>query len=195
MRHAGNFNPEWGYLAPAPGFMRTLRMMLVAAAVGASAGGAVVFSLVGPSQGETSVAARTLVESADSGSRREPAAEALPSLAPAREAMQTPRRVAHLVGQPGSVAAAESGTTTTVQGPATVAALAEAPVINDAPTSLSNDVPLPKAAPVERKVAQRHTVPRTDLAYQLFGGPKGPLMLLPSFSSRAFSANSLWGQY
>ena len=46
MRGAANFNPEWGYLAPAPSFMRTVRIVVVAAAVGASAGAAVVFSLV-----------------------------------------------------------------------------------------------------------------------------------------------------
>ena len=32
MRHAGNFNPEWGYLAPAPTFLRTTRVFIVAAA-------------------------------------------------------------------------------------------------------------------------------------------------------------------
>jgi hypothetical protein len=46
MRSAGNFNSEWGYLAPAPSLMRTLRVVLVATAVGATAGAAVVISLV-----------------------------------------------------------------------------------------------------------------------------------------------------
>ncbi|MGA8077112.1 MAG: hypothetical protein WB868_06980 [Xanthobacteraceae bacterium] len=46
MRSAGNFNPEWGYLAPAPSFMRTLRVILVATAIGATAGAAVVISLI-----------------------------------------------------------------------------------------------------------------------------------------------------
>ncbi len=65
MRFANNFNPEWGYLAPAPSFARTARIVLVAAAVGASAGGAVVFSLVvHPAAEESSVAARTLVQPA-----------------------------------------------------------------------------------------------------------------------------------
>ena len=35
MRYAGNFHPEWGYLAPAPNFIRTARVILVATAVGA----------------------------------------------------------------------------------------------------------------------------------------------------------------
>ena len=46
MRSAGNFNSEWGYLAPAPSFMRTARVVLVATAVGATAGAAVVLSLI-----------------------------------------------------------------------------------------------------------------------------------------------------
>ena len=65
MRFANNFNPEWGYLAPAPSFARTVRTVVVAAAIGASAGGAVVFSLVvHPAAEESSVAARTLVQPA-----------------------------------------------------------------------------------------------------------------------------------
>ena len=42
MRFAGNFHPEWGYLAPAPNFMRTARVVVVATAIGATAGAAVV---------------------------------------------------------------------------------------------------------------------------------------------------------
>jgi hypothetical protein len=65
MRFAGNFNPEWGYLAPAPSFIRTVRIAVVAAAVGATAGAAVVFSLVDRPVAEESVAARTLARPAD----------------------------------------------------------------------------------------------------------------------------------
>ncbi len=61
MRHAMNFHPEWGCLAPAPSFVRTMRTVLVATAVGATAGGGVVLSLVDHSRGQTSVAERTLV--------------------------------------------------------------------------------------------------------------------------------------
>ena len=46
MRSAGNFSPEWGYLAPAPSFMRTARIVVVATAIGAIAGAGVVLSLV-----------------------------------------------------------------------------------------------------------------------------------------------------
>jgi hypothetical protein len=61
MHHAMHFHPEWGCLAPAPSLLRTMRIVLVATAVGATAGGGVVLSLVGHSAAETSVAERTLV--------------------------------------------------------------------------------------------------------------------------------------
>ena len=35
MRLAGTCHPEWGYLAPAPNFMRTARIFIIAAAIGA----------------------------------------------------------------------------------------------------------------------------------------------------------------
>ncbi len=56
-----SFHPEWGCLVPAPSFLRTVRTVLVATAVGATAGGGVVLSLVDRSAGQTSVAERTLV--------------------------------------------------------------------------------------------------------------------------------------
>jgi hypothetical protein len=64
MRSAGNFSPEWGYLAPAPSFMRTARIVLVATAVGATAGAGVVLSLVDrpATDGEkTAIAAHAVV--------------------------------------------------------------------------------------------------------------------------------------
>jgi len=64
MRSAGNFHPEWGYLAPAPSFMRTLRIALVATAIGATAGAVVVVSLVarpGSGTADSSIAAHALV--------------------------------------------------------------------------------------------------------------------------------------
>jgi hypothetical protein len=67
MRSAGNFHPEWGYLAPAPGFMRTVRIALVATAIGAVAGAVVVVSLVerpGVNDDNSSIASHALVTSA-----------------------------------------------------------------------------------------------------------------------------------
>jgi hypothetical protein len=82
MRHAGNFNPEWGYVAPAPNFLRTARVFVVAAAIGATASAAVVFSLMDRPAAEASVAARTLVQPA------EPAASA--QRAPVTAQIQAP---------------------------------------------------------------------------------------------------------
>ena len=53
MRHSEKFHPEWGYLAPAPSFIRTARVVLAATAVGAIAGAGVVFSLVAHPSPET----------------------------------------------------------------------------------------------------------------------------------------------
>src|SRR5689334_3657078 len=50
MRSAGNFHPEWGYFAPRPRFRRTLRVAVVAAAIGALAGAVVGTSLLSPSR-------------------------------------------------------------------------------------------------------------------------------------------------
>lgn len=64
MRSAGNFHPEWGYLAPAPSFMRSVRTALVATAIGAIAGAVVVVSLVshpGANDSNSSIAAHALV--------------------------------------------------------------------------------------------------------------------------------------
>jgi hypothetical protein len=64
MRTGGNFSPEWGYLAPAPSFMRTARVVIVATAVGATAGAAVVLSLAdrpAADAGKTAVAAHAIV--------------------------------------------------------------------------------------------------------------------------------------
>jgi hypothetical protein len=62
MGHGGNFNPEWGYIAPSASLLRTARVFVVAAAIGAMASAAVVFSLMDRPVAETSVAARTLVQ-------------------------------------------------------------------------------------------------------------------------------------
>jgi hypothetical protein len=143
MRHAGNFNPEWGYLAPAPNFLRTTRLFVVAAAIGATASAAVVFSLMDRPAAETSVAARTLVQ---------PVAPAVPApSAPLMAQQQTPSVSASASqtqrsdtssamlphgaavaahASAASPAASESGATSTTQlRPPAAAALAEVPRI------------------------------------------------------------------
>jgi hypothetical protein len=88
MRFAGNFHPEWGYLAPAPNFMRTARVVVVATAIGATAGAAVVLSLAERSApgamadaGKTLVVVHSLVQ---------PAEAAAPAMAPVAAAAPAP---------------------------------------------------------------------------------------------------------
>ena len=83
MRSAGNFNPEWGYLAPAPNFMRTARVVVVATAIGATAAAAVVLSLAERSApgavadaGKTLVVVHSLVQPAEAAALAAPVAVA-----------------------------------------------------------------------------------------------------------------------
>ena len=88
MRFAGNFHPEWGYLAPAANFMRTARVVVVATAIGATAGAAVVLSLAERSApGAVADAGKTLVVV---HSLVQPAEAAAPATAPIAAATPTP---------------------------------------------------------------------------------------------------------
>ncbi len=62
MSFPGNFNPPWGYVAPTPGLLRLIRIVIVAAAVGACGGVALALALTNRvTAGEEAVAARTLM--------------------------------------------------------------------------------------------------------------------------------------
>jgi len=63
MRRAGNSQLQRGYLPPEPSFFRTAYIILVATAVGATASGGVVLSLVDRSTDRTSVAPGALAQS------------------------------------------------------------------------------------------------------------------------------------
>lgn len=144
MRRGANFNPEWGYLAPAPSFIRTARLVVVAAAVGATAGAAVVFSLVDRPAAEQSVAARTLVQQPE-------VSVAMTVGAPVAAQLQTEsRHTQSRADPPGAVrgqaatlspanvgtagtAAGKAGATSITPRPPSAAALAEAPALTDAP--------------------------------------------------------------
>jgi hypothetical protein len=185
MRFGDNFNPEWGYLAPAPRFMRTVRVAVVAAAVGASAGGALVFSLIErPAAEETSVAARTLAEPVEpmaafgaAGPTTVPAAAELRQLA-------APPQV-HVDARAANLAAAESSTTATTQRPASAAALAEAPAITEPvpARAAAHETLAANAAPAQRKAIKQqhinwHGAPRDEQAYGYTYGTRAPLALL-----------------
>jgi hypothetical protein len=57
---ARHLHPEWGFLAPPPGFSRTIRMFAIATVVGTTAGSTIVLSLADRVPDQMSVAARTL---------------------------------------------------------------------------------------------------------------------------------------
>jgi len=54
-----NFNLEWGYLAPAPSFVRTVPIALLGMVIAATASGGVVLSLIDRPASQTSVVAHT----------------------------------------------------------------------------------------------------------------------------------------
>ena len=107
MRSAGNFHPEWGYLAPAPSFMRTLRITLVATAIGATAGAVVVVSLVArPASGtaDSSIAAHALVTGVPAVNSASAAVAPAPAPASA-QAAAIPAPPAAAIPQPAAAAA------------------------------------------------------------------------------------------
>jgi hypothetical protein len=141
MHRAGNFNLEWGYLAPAPSFLRTVRLVAVASAIAATASAAVVFALVRQPAAEESVAARTLVQSVD---------QAPPTgLAPVATETQTQTEHA---ADAGTSAASESGDASAhPRAPAAVAlaealsVMADAPPVHEASEIIAS--PVREAAP------------------------------------------------
>jgi hypothetical protein len=158
MRSGGNFNPEWGYLAPAPSFMRTARIVVVATAIGATAGAGVVLTLAGSgnnpgAQAETVkslVVVRSLVQPAEAATAATgvsaaatAAAVATPPVTPqpVQASAQSPQTNARpKVGlalpppaaQLSAPASSESRAASTSVTPSSVAALAEIPPVTDA---------------------------------------------------------------
>ena len=126
MRFAGNFHPEWGYLAPAPSFLRTARVALVAAAVGATAGAGVVLSLTDRPV-ETSVAARTLVRPVEAAASDVDRASQAALVQAAAQPVVQPQAAKPVPASAGAPIASESTSVTTAAAPANIAALAEAP--------------------------------------------------------------------
>ena len=159
MRYAGNFHQEWGYLAPAPSFIRTARVILVAAAVGATAGAGVVFSLVGREDTETSVAARTLARPAEAASAQLNVPPRAPAALASGAQDHAPRSLAADAPRAGA-ADSESKPSSTTMAPAGIAALAEVPAVTDDASahpaaSPSAAVPSPVAAPARLGTRRR----------------------------------------
>ncbi len=129
MRSTSNFHPEWGYLAPAPSFMRTARLVLLATAIGGTAGHRTT---------EPSVGERTLVR--------------LPEAASARH--ETSIQAAHEGGLPLAEKQALASHSRSTQGtpnephasstnpaPAGIAALAVAPAATDGSSTTATAAP------------------------------------------------------
>jgi hypothetical protein len=150
MRFSENFNPEWGYLSPAPGFMRTVRIAVVAAAVGAIAGGGVVISLVvRPDAEEASIAARTLIE--PDGALPPPVAVVPSQIMPATAAVDERPRKPVARHAPANATADQAGPTAV---PTTTPVARHTP--ENAPAEQVGAVPA--AAPVARHAAAAEQV-------------------------------------
>ena len=182
MRSDRNFNPEWGYVGPAPGFMRSARLIMVAAIVGATAGAAIVFSLLDRPVPEESVAARTLVGS--DASWPVTAATSVAAQQPTEsQQIKSQAEVQNFAKQEVPPAPAVEAATrpqqselaTMSQRPISTAAVAEAPAVKDTSSAqmLNNTVaiaadpaPVPKPQSerprMTSRTAPRNNAPRYD---------------------------------
>ncbi len=190
MRHASSFRPEWA--CPAASFMRAIGVVLVALAVGATAGATVVFSLVDQPVGQTSAAALSLtlpIQAASTLSSETQTAQpdlrvSVPSGSANANASATDRQVE-------SHAAATLSIRSTTPEPASSAALAEAgPATGNleakagaAPSSVAEKPPV--VAPADKKVTKKHHV---AARYAWRGGPFG----LPPGQ---YHVNGIWTGY
>jgi len=126
MRSAGNFSPEWGYLAPAPSMLRTVRVVLVATAIGATAGAGVVLSLVDRPAGDAdrvAVAAHAIVTSAQAAPAMEsPKVSAAPATTFAVSPVAATAAIKTAAPTQGTVAATAAVTAPQAQAPQVQAA-------------------------------------------------------------------------
>ncbi len=201
MRFAGNFHPEWGYLAPAPNFMRTARVVVVATAIGATAGAAVVLSLAERSApgavtdaGKTLVVVHSLVQPAEAAA---PAAAATPAPAKVQASVQPQIGVQpslpanpQIIRQPSvpPVAASaqaiapppapsDSRTVSTSAAPTSVTALSESPPVTEAsPPAAANDVAVSPGSLAPQKSA---IVKPAAIGQQLQRGPQPAVAAAP----------------
>jgi hypothetical protein len=163
MRLVGNFNPEWGYLAPAPSFMRTVRLIVVAGAVGATASAAVVFALARQPTSEESVAARTLVQRVETAASPAPPAVDLQAQAghisttdaphaPGVAARQSVSAVERADAGPSG--ANDSAVASTPQRAIITAALTETPKTAVKAATVKPTTARPALAPAAHEIAQ-----------------------------------------
>jgi hypothetical protein len=215
MGHAGNFNPEWGYLAPAPTFLRTARGFLIAAVIGGAAGAAVVLSLMDRPAAEASVAARTLVSAVESPVVRplestllvggaqaaEPQGHAAPAdaIAPsqhqdAASATPAPQSAPTLAYAAGATVGDHS-VTTTKHAPIATALVGvprimapEAPIARAVVAESSAAASAPEAATVSTPAAKAAVRRRTV-------GRGAPRYAAPRYDARPYAWLRQYGQY
>jgi hypothetical protein len=161
MRSSGNFSPEWGYLAPAPSFMRTARMVVVATAIGATAGAVVVLTLIERPSNEShaAVAARAIVTSVQAATppavqRAVTTAVQAPPVAPAQAASPAP--AVPVTASTATTPPAEQPVSVSVapapQEPPSVTASTEQPAAAEtAPVAAPDDAAAPPPEPVPPK--------------------------------------------
>lgn len=182
MRCAGNFHPEWGYFAPAPSFMRTVRIALVATAVGATAGAGVVVSLVerpAADVGDTPIAAHALVTSVQAVAPEVVSASPVdkPAVAQAQAQAQVPVPVpvqaeapvqaqAQVPVQPQAQPAVESQMSPPTGGPAQSVGAREAITTStpQAPASVAAPVEVPPATEASPTQARDEATVAPDAA-------------------------------
>ena len=157
MRFAGNFHPEWGYLAPAPNFMRTARVVVVATAIGATAGAAVVLSLAERSApgamadaGKTLVVVHSLVQ---------PAEAAAPAAAPVAAATPSPVMAPVVTAAPAAPAKVQASVQPSVPANAPVTRQPSAP-----PVTASAQPIAPPPAPSDLRTVSTSAAPASVAA-------------------------------
>jgi hypothetical protein len=165
MRSAGNFHPQWGYLAPAPSFLRSARVVIVATAVGATAGAAVVVSLLQQpgADADNSLAAHALVTSAPV------AATAPPVSAPAAAAPASKSAVARAgpaTPQPAQSQPAPPPKQVLVNADAAAAVNAQ-PAPPPLPAATAESKP---AEPAKRSAGRRHRTASNERHWQAENG-------------------------
>ncbi len=165
MRSAGNFSPEWGYLAPAPSMLRTVRVVLVATAVGATAGAGAVLSLVDRPAADNervAVAPHAIVTSAQAAAVQETqAVNGAPVIAALAAGMKTDARsnviAVSAPNSPQAAATMQAAAQQPSQGPAPQAQAAHAEQGGQGgatPPATQNAAPAnEKSAPAQAAVA------------------------------------------
>jgi hypothetical protein len=196
MRSAGNFSPEWGYLAPAPSFMRTARVVLVATAIGATAGAVVVLSLVDRPAGDGEknlIAAHAIVTSVQAATATTIPVSTAPVAAVAAVAPTAPVAAAPVAAVAPTTVTAVVPTNAPTTDPATapaltsssgVAALSETPQASDAARSdLPDGTTLTPDTSMQKK-ASKHPGPEAPTNAKSQPNPGLGSVLRRMFSSR-----------